>query len=63
MSIFTKNPKQKVEIIRRLEDFPCDGKLKPQVIVRFKDGWEVEWLVEDLVESEEGEIATAMEGK
>jgi len=62
MSIYIRTqPKETIEIIRRLEDFIHDGKRKPQVLVRFKDGWEVEWLVEELRETEEGEIARAME--
>jgi len=62
MSIYIRTqPKDTIEIIEVLEDFIHDGKLKPQVLVRFKDGWEVEWLVEELRETSEGEIARAME--
>jgi len=57
MSIFTRTkPKQRVEIVALHEDFIFDGRIKPQVIVRFNDGWEVEWLVEELMESKEGEV-------
>lgn len=63
MTIRIKNfkPHEPVEIIEVLPDFIFDGRRKPQVKVRFQNGDKSEWLVENLEESKEGEIAKKIE--
>ena len=63
MTIRIKNfkPHAPVEIIGILPDFIFDGRRKTRVKIRFQDGFKEEWLVENLEEDNEGEIARAME--
>ena len=63
MTIRIKNfkPHEPVEIIGILSDFVYDGRRKARVKIRFEDGFEEEWLIENLAEDKEGEIAKAME--
>ena len=63
MTIRIRNfkPHAPVEIIGILPDFIFDGRRKPRVKIRFQDGFKEEWLVENLEEDNEGEIAKAME--
>ena len=63
MTIRIRNfkPHAPVEIIGILPDFIFDGRRKARVKIRFQDGFKEEWLVENLEEDTEGEIAKAME--